>query len=548
MKKISIFLYGFLVLFFLTGNLSAQKLSAENTYEITGKANRGYLGNINIDEPNNLIEMTYVTKANDKKAKFETYQFDLGFNFKNLLTDEIEFDKAKNKYKWFKYRGEDYSVNAISVEANLMGTLVLKRKLITYHWNWFWGGYDVKIKLLEKVKPKSDEGNKFQVWTKAENNETGDVIVLVTEKPKIKKGVDPYLAQKKFHILQINTDLDIVADKAFDFEYPQALVSSQIVANNEGSDADDEGDDISVADLGVLLAPAGMGKKVSDPDPNNYTFLRISNNAELKERIPVKSGMSVWGINSMVTKGGETFIFGPSKGEDKYFNQVLSAGTDPETMKWDHFQIAKIENGNVAFVNAVSLDEFEQKIQTPPSQKKAPAYKGKKFAFTSISVSSSGDIFIMGQNFSLAKDNNGYQYRKYKDPLMFQFSKDGRLKAQYGVRRDDNNKYAEASRCFQHLEESNDHKSLYWIIGEIDGMRTEKELGNLKNKVLMYPSVAKVDIANGKVGDFVPFGQDKYYLNNRFPFLPIDQNHSIVFFGESKNGRTLWFGKMPVDN
>lgn len=250
----------------------------------------------------------------------------------------------------------------------------------------------------------------------------------------------------------------------------------------------------------------------------------------------------------MVTEGGETFIFGPSKGEDKYFNQVLSAGTDPETMKWDHFQIAKIENGNVAFVNAVSLDEFEQKIQTPPSQKKAPAYKGKKFAYTSISSSSSGDIFIMGQNFSLAKDNNGYQYRKYKDPLMFQFSKDGRLKAQYGVRRDDNNKYAEASRCFQHLEESNDHKSLYWIIGEIDGMRTEKELGSSKYKVLMYPSVAKVDIANGKVGDFVPFGQGKYYLNNRFPYLPVDQKHSIVFFGESKNGRTLWFGKMPVDN
>ncbi len=548
MKLSSIFIYGLLTFFLLSVNVSAQQLSAENTYEITGKANRGYLGNINVDEPNNLIELTYVTKANDKKAKFETYQFDLSFNFKNLLTDEIEFDKAKTKYKWFKYRGEDYSVNAISVEANLMGTLVLKKKLITYHWNWFWGGYDVRVKLLEKLKPKSDEGNKFQVWTKAENNETGDVIVLVTEKPKIKKGVDPYLAQKKFHILQINTDLDIVNDKPFDFEYPQALVSSQIIASNEGSDSDEDGDDISSGDLGVLLAPGGFGKKVSDPDPNNYTFLRISNTAELKERIPIKSGMSVWGINSMITENGATYIFGPSKGDTKYFNQVLAAGTDPETLKWDHFQIAKIANGNTVFVNAVSLDEFEQKIQTPPSQKKAPAYKGKKFAFSSIGFSTSGDIFIMGQNFSLAKDNNGYQYRKYKDPLMFQFSKDGRLKAQFGVRRDENNKYAEASRCYQNVIESNDGKSLYWMIGEVDGVRAEKELGNSKYKVLMYPSVAKIDIANGKIGDFVRFGQDKYYLNNRFPYLPVDQKHSIVFFGENKNGRTLWFGKMPVDN
>lgn len=549
MKTISTFFMGLIVLFLLAEPVSAQKLSAENTYEISGKANRGYLGNINVDESKNLIELTYVTKSNDKMAKFETYQFDLNFNFLRLQTDEIEFDKAKTKYKWFKYRGEDYSVNAISVEANLVGTLVLKRKLITYHWNWFWGGYDVRIKLLEKLKPKSDEGNKFQVWTKAENNETGDVIVLVTEKPKIKKGVDPYLSSKKFHILQINPDLDIVNDKPFEFNYPQALVSSQIIASNNSDGSEEDGsDDISAADLGVLLAPAGMGKKVSDPDPNNYTFLRISNKAELLDRITVKSGMSVWGINAIITDNGSTFIFGPSKGDKKYFNQVLAAGVDPETMKWDHFQIAKITNGSTSFVNAVALDEFENKLQTPPSQKKAPAYKGKKFAFSSIGFSTSGDIFIMGQNFSLAKDNNGYQYRKYKDPLMFQFSNDGRLKAQYGVRRDENNKYAEASPCYQHIMESNDNKSIYWIIGEVDGVRADKELGASKYKVLMYPSVAKVDIEGAKIGDFVKFGQDKYYLNNRFPYLPVDQNHSIVFFGENKNGRTLWFGKMPVDN
>ncbi len=51
-----------LALFFINGK--AQTLSLEKTYEITGKANRGYLGNINIDEANNVIELTYVTKAN----------------------------------------------------------------------------------------------------------------------------------------------------------------------------------------------------------------------------------------------------------------------------------------------------------------------------------------------------------------------------------------------------------------------------------------------------------------------------------------------------
>lgn len=147
----------------------------------------------------------------------------------------------------------------------------------------------------------------------------------------------------------------------------------------------------------------------------------------------------------------------------------------------------------------------------------------------------------MGQNFSV-KDN----VRHYEDPLMFQFDKDGKLKAQFGVHRDENNNIAESSPVPMQLIESNDGKSAYWLIGEIKGLRTETELGASKYKVLMYPSVAKINVAAATVGDFAQFGNDTYYLNNRFMFLPIDQKNSIVFFGESKNGKTLWFGKMPV--
>src|SRR5262245_14842172 len=97
-----------------SGIAKAQSLEAENTYEITGKANRGYLGDVVIDESANDIALTFVTKANDKMAKFETYHFDAAtYAFKNLDTEEIEFEKAKTKFKWFKYRGESYSVEAV---------------------------------------------------------------------------------------------------------------------------------------------------------------------------------------------------------------------------------------------------------------------------------------------------------------------------------------------------------------------------------------------------------------------------------------------------
>jgi hypothetical protein len=45
--------------------------------------------NITIDEPNNDIALTFVTKSNDKMAKFETYHFDANsYAFKNMETDE----------------------------------------------------------------------------------------------------------------------------------------------------------------------------------------------------------------------------------------------------------------------------------------------------------------------------------------------------------------------------------------------------------------------------------------------------------------------------
>lgn len=358
MKSFFKFLFAATFFSLIFGIGSAQKLSIEKTYEITGKANRGYLGNINIDEGKNLVELTYVTKASDTKVKFETYQFDTKFDFVNLVSDEIEFEKANAKYTWFKYRGENYTVEAVSVEANLMGTLVLKRKLITYKWNWWWGGYDKYVKLLEKLKPKSDEGNKYFVYSKAENDETGDVVVLVGEKAKIEKGADALLQYKKFHFLRITKDLDIVQDSPFSFDNPQSIVKSQLIAA-PGSDADD--DDASASNLGILFAPSGGGafSKVADADAKHYTFVSCNPLGVIDTKVSFTSGMSVWGVNGMIAMGNSIVIFGPSKGDEKYFNQVMTAGIDPETLKWDHFQIMKITGGQVAWMNAASIDEFE---------------------------------------------------------------------------------------------------------------------------------------------------------------------------------------------
>jgi hypothetical protein len=529
-----------------------QSLEAENTYEITGKANRGFLGDITIDEPANDIALTFVTKSNDRMAKFETYHFDAAsYAFKKMDAEEIEFEKAKTKYKWFKYKGENYSVQAVTVERNFTGTLVLKRKLISYTWSWFWGGYDRDVKILEKVKPKNDEGSKYYAWTAQENNETGEVLVLVGPKAKIgAKDQDPNAYMKNFSILTINSDLDVTKESKMDFQYPMMPLISKYIFDPE--EISEEDADLSNSDWGLVFVPVGGPglNKIANPDYSDFTLARISGTNDVKQRTAFKPEFNLWGIQDMVATGGDVYLFGPAKKDDKYLNQLFPATMDEdartaaiEAMKWEAFQMMKLTGTKVEYVKATSIDEFDAKLKTPPSQKKAPSYDGKKFAVVNFIKARNGDVLVMGQNFNQPKDGP----RKYTDPVMFHFGSDGALKAQYGIRRDENNKYAEMAPAAQDVFWKTGSNSAYWMISEIKGVKSDVELKNAKLKVLAYPSVAKIDIASGNVSDFVNFGQDQYYLHNDHPYLPTGNASKIVFFGESKGGKTLWFARMPME-
>ena len=48
----------------------AQKLALEKTYAISGKAKRGFLDDVKIDESADKVDLKFCTKANDRKVKF----------------------------------------------------------------------------------------------------------------------------------------------------------------------------------------------------------------------------------------------------------------------------------------------------------------------------------------------------------------------------------------------------------------------------------------------------------------------------------------------
>ncbi len=535
---------------------NGQTLTQQGTHEISGKANRGYLYEPKVDAQNQEISLTFVTKASGKNAKFETYKFDFDFKFKAMEPSEVPLERIKG-YKADK--GEEYSYDAVTVETNLMGTLVLKRKIYKKKWNWFWGGYDTKISFGEKIKPKSDDGGKFQYMAHAELPESGNILIFAGDKGT---GLGNTLKMTtEIHVLRFDGELNKTTDQLIKFDFPQTIVATSTDDQDEDADTD--------SDVLLLFAPLGgkAFKKSADPNAMNYTFVRVGADGTIKERISLASKAGVFNGNMFMTIGNDVLILGAA-GEktDDYYNEkfpsltISQRETELENFKAKGFQIIKISGGKMSYATLTTLDEFDQKSQAPPSQKKKPEYTGKKFRLADIKLLHNGDILLAGQKYTKPKSgghtnkllggigSSGSGGPEYEDIIMMHFAPNGTLRTAYGVRREENDKEAKSSPNNQLIMESNDGKSVYWCIMEMKGWRQEKELGESKYKFLLYPSVSKIDVANAKIGNFVQFGQGKtdFFLNNKYPLLPGNTNE-LIFLGESKSGKTLWFGKMPLE-
>ncbi len=545
----------------------AQQLELEKTYKISRASKRGELSGLDYDREAKTYTLTYLTdmkKKSDKYIfKYEQYVFDNDFNFIKDEELEEEADVMKKKFKWFKFKGEDYVTYGITVNQQIMGGMVLKKKKVTHTYRWLLGGYTRKTELLEKVKPRTEEGRSYMLQQYAEDDVTGDLYILATVNAKI--GTRDNDEVGDYTLLKYNNDLQLTGKLDFQFPYKQTLAFMEI---GERVNLDDP-EEISIADFTFVFAPTDVyAKKFTDPNNNNYTYVHVDSNCKVTEQFNFDSPSSYWRIDQMiVNENGDRYFYGPAKaGKDKYYNKGAGPAVNmsgkiggmfaSSEIKFKSVQLMKVANGKLAYLTETTLDEFKSKQQFPPKQRKTPDYEGREFGVRSYNFASNGDLIILGQNYNRDKDGN---INKFEDVLGFHFGVDGKLKAQYGLDTKESGKIISTSSdthygistitritttvtrnfaCPQQLIEGSDG-DMYWLLREIRDIR--------EGKLLTYPRIGKINMKNATVTNLTTFGRGEgFYLNPNYPTLETDKGESIVFFGADKSGKELWFARVKL--
>jgi hypothetical protein len=489
------------------------------------------------------------------------------------VKENISIKDAINKYPWWDYRGDEYESTAIIADDK--DDLVLKKKKFNYTYNWVYLTYDEKAAVLDKVKLRNDNGDRyfhFRNWTQNESEEFLYALCGVNDKS------DELKYCKEFRLLKINKDLNVVKDLTIKFDYPQDIVYPRFVDDKTESRRGKFDKEIL-----LVFAPKYEGSKFSDPDKTNFTYVGVNENLEVTDRIPFKSESTGWSIEDKIIddQHNEVYFFGASlKGKNKYFSELK------DNKKFDGFQVMKISDHKLAYLKEYSLDELSAKMVKSPSQKEATPYQGKKFIISAYSITSEGSLIIVGQNWGYPSTTGltGRREVQYFDCFGLGFDKSGDLIAQYLYDMKSIMGLGRENSKFQFLFTGKDPGNVYWLLIERNywswasyaGMdlydeRPSKPVSMSDLTIdaetdipfvtfpvrfkcdLVSSDFGKIDLKNGTMTNFANYQTNKekkayYYLCPKMPFILTD-DHKLVLFGSQsmKKGKTLWFGRINLE-
>ena len=534
----------FLLFMLAAGIAKGQLLSAENTHDLDKRKvnvrNHGQPSDVIVDEANRQFQVIYTTNTKRKSIQIDKLTFDYDLKFVKEETEEIELVKSKKSKYTRNYRGDEYTIEGVTAIRNNAGRLEFQKLQTSYKYNWFSGAYKKSVKKLDKAKFNDDGKRKLTYVSHYDNPETGEVLAIAGQP-------DKFFQVKTYKVLRVNANLDKVSEADINVDYVQRLMYAAPLP---------AGDESIASDFVMVLAAAG-GKGVykpkinADPNVTNWTYVRISPEGEIREKLNFDTKALNWQVLGATEKDGSVYVYGVGEskgvGEDhQKFTAVIGTG------KQDLFQILKVSGGKVDFVSAPGLDEINEKNEKPASQKKKSEYSGKSVVFNDIRVTSSGDVFITAQDFTNLGTKGG---PIYKDLFLFHFAANGTFKKLYGFE-NPQKKAANTIPTEGTIFEGSNGK-FYWFLSALNDVyqRQWKSWSYLPGDVVKETTTTitipliqyrggQMDIAAGKIDDFQTFGGGDFNIFPNTPWIHIEGGKKMVFLGfGGEKGRQLWLGK-----
>ncbi len=525
---------------------SAQKLSKE--------AQKGYIDEVRM-EPDGNIHVIYQNKIEKKSAavNYEDYVFDKSLKFiEKKGTSENKEVKPDKKVK---------VMNAFvgGTKCNSFDVLSMKVRVVTAtrvysNWNYKKQRYEkVKDEDVEAGKIRSDEDKPYygiESWWREDDNK---LAILGYVETKDKKN------PKRYVILNVDFDGN-VTEKALDVTGNYSVVYSQMISETEA------GKPVGKQDFIVLLAP-----QKGSPNISEYVYLHYDMAGTLKNKVIFQTQNPATLYTNATVIDGSVYLFGQSLDGKKAFEEVfedyaeiegpcfIGSGGDaenPQRAKYnkaaneemDNFHIMRISGGKVDFATMAPLKNLKAKMKTPPSDKGASPYKGKKFSIHKFEVTPDNEYLIAGQLLGRANVGslqNPLFLTTYGDIVCLHLDSKGELKAQYAVDRMFETKKSAIFEMPQSFYFGADGKTVYWEILEAKGER-DFWTGSIEN-VEYYPRITKIDLEKTSIADFKVFGGKKYFVYQTFPGTFVPEQNCIVYFGKDDNESVLWVGKASFD-
>ncbi len=467
----------------------------EKDYEISRKAKKGYLGGV---EPlaDGGFEMVYFLPSGRKKVKIETYSFDRDANLTNTLKDEWDVDRVKKKWKFFNFKGDEYTTTAAAVSTNLTGRMMFKKREIKAKYNWFAGDYVKRIKLLDRQKLTSESGGEYLFGGAYEVERDSTIYALAYP---YTKGAP----LTSLDLLKISNTGE--ARKISNIPTPHAmrpLFSKPLLDENSRDVSNDD----FPRDWIVVLAPSKPFGKGSAGQPNQLSYLRISPEGMVKEQISFTAPTAGFRILNAYSTGKEVILYGMGIRKDgKFADEILGSTVSPTSMddeeqaaastsggmfgsigkmanmisgkedlapsqqsidnllddkKYNDFIIVKISGQTASVVKATPMAELNQKAVAGADMKKPLQFDGKKFITNNFQILKDGSMMLSVQDYkpegsgvgipggkmlgtlagvSGSKSGDNYD-RVYKGMYLLHFSPEGNLVRNYTVQLDQKNK------------------------------------------------------------------------------------------------------------